>query len=124
MWDRLRTELPPCHVPDEVYAIAEVYVYRMAATAPPYSRPDIVRGEQCAGAPLIEAVKRTSNCPCEAARAAVVLSAPIGAGCYPASVPVQPSASRGRFSATASTRPIRSSRAAVTRASIVGVVSR
>jgi hypothetical protein len=41
-------------VPGEVYAIAEVYVHRMAATAPPYSRPDIVRGEQCAGAPLIE----------------------------------------------------------------------
>jgi hypothetical protein len=41
-------------VPDEVYAIAEVYVHRMAATAPPYSRPDIVRGEQGAGAPLIE----------------------------------------------------------------------
>jgi hypothetical protein len=54
IWDRLRTELPPRHVPGEVYAIAEVYVHRMAATAPPYSRPGIVRGEQCAGAPLIE----------------------------------------------------------------------
>jgi hypothetical protein len=47
MWDRLRTELPPCHVPDEVYAIAEVYVYRMAATAPPYARPEIFRGQHC-----------------------------------------------------------------------------
>jgi hypothetical protein len=52
-------------VPDEVYAIAEVYVHRMAATAPPYSRPDIVRGEQGAGAPLIESGQEHQQPPME-----------------------------------------------------------
>src|SRR3712207_5025450 len=39
----------------------------MAATSPPYSRPDIVRGEQCAEAPLTMAVDAARNRPGPAA---------------------------------------------------------